>query len=152
MNCITPQKAERFCAWAVPASVGVGRLSTLSEFENEATNNEVDDWPWGTSADPTCDQAWLSDSSNVACASSIMVPATLPVCQRPLGNNGNHFCDLIGNVAELVKNNSGQYEAYGHAYDSERNNLTPNYSILLGTPSNTPQIGFRCYKEGPTWQ
>ncbi|MEE2904364.1 MAG: SUMF1/EgtB/PvdO family nonheme iron enzyme [Myxococcota bacterium] len=167
MNCLTTDAAEEFCEWAAPGSPNSdpGRLPSAMELEREITNYDsigfesTSHYPWGDDAG-SCSNAWLTAlEGSLACARSAVAPATIQTCSLPAGYNQNHFCDLIGNVAEFTAEEPPLPDHYvaGRSFKDAFNFLESGYYSTpldpLGDlqPPNTPSIGFRCARTGPLW-
>jgi|GEM_PF-321077 len=91
VNFITWAQAQDFASW-----VG-GRLPSEAEWEFVARNRSSDLFPWGAEA-LSCT---LADTSFMT--SPCHGVGTSPVCTLTAGVSDLGFCDLIGNVAELMQ-------------------------------------------------
>lgn len=102
MNCVDLNQADEFCEWIggnIPTST-----QWYSEFWNKINYKRRRIYPWGNEK-PGCERAVLSlglpglkTFESFGCGKG----TTWPVCSKPKGKSISGLCDMCGNVAEWV--------------------------------------------------
>jgi formylglycine-generating enzyme required for sulfatase activity len=130
---VDPERAERHCQRRG------GRLPTLDEWMFAASGSEGWRFPWGQTG-LVCRRAVYGLSRGPCARGKHAGPDA--VGSRPDGSTPEGLLDMVGNVAEWVRD-GGRIVAAGGSFGSELASELKTWS-LDATATAGPDVGFRC--------
>lgn len=141
INCVAFHDAEAFCSF-----VG-GRVQTLDEWMQAASNHHETEWPWGDEPSPGCERTVMGLHED-GCAQD----NPMPVCARPLGNNRAGICDLVGNLYEWTArphDPSVPWVMAGECFNNfAASNALEDMTLAIDDERyRTPPLGIRCVRD-----
>ena len=143
INCVDWHQANQFCRWAG------GRLPSMDEFLDEATNGGLRSYPWGDGR-PSCDLAVMDDrmqhvgERKKGCGRG----SAWPVCSKPQGNSVHGLCDVGGNVWEwtdtLELSDTPPRYNLGGSWGNGARMLENGFELINPTMFRIHVLGMRC--------